>query len=231
VTAPAALERARVHVVHEHATLVDDVDLVGRFVELEASLAHERVGILVVLFEVLVVRRRAMAEVPHQLAVLRVLLDAVLRPGARDPDEPLRVDDDGLQRRGPLLGLALFTPGVDDVAFLIELDQFRALDAAVEATVGAAGFVRIRGRRAIQEPDVIVTRIDPDAGDLLHAPFVRQPFRPERIDLEDRCAALVQRLRGLRLRMQRQAGKDDHQRHESKHACGFTHRSNPPDAR
>jgi hypothetical protein len=193
------------------------------FVELETSLADERVGHLIVLFEILGIRRRAMAEVPHQLAVLRVLPDAVLCPGACDPDEALRVDNDGLQRGGPLFGLALLAPRAHDIAFLIELDQFGALDAAVEAAVGAAGFVRVRRRRAIQEPDVIVAGIDADAGDLLHAPLVRQPLRPERIDFEDGRAALIHRLRGTCLRMQPQAGKDNDQRHESKQACGFSH--------
>jgi hypothetical protein len=134
------------------------------------------------------------------------------------------------QGGGPLLGLTLLPPRVDDVAFLIELDQFRSLDAAIQTAVGTAGFVRVRGGGAIQEPDVIVAGIDADAGDLLHAPLVRQPLRPERIDFEDGRAALVHGLRGLRLRMQPQAGKNDHQRHQSTHACGFTHRRNPPDA-
>ena len=82
-------------------------------------------------------------------------------------------------------------PRVNDVPFLVELDQLRTLDAAVEASVGAAGFVGVRGRRAVEEPDVIVARIDADARDLLHAPLVRQPLGPERIDLVDGRAALV----------------------------------------
>jgi hypothetical protein len=145
-----------------------------------------------------------MAEVPHQLSLFRVLLDAVLRPGAGDPDETLRVDDNGLQRGGPFFSLALFAPRVNDVAFLIELDQLGALDTAVKASVGAARFVWIGGGGAVQEPDVIVAWIDPDARDLLHAPLVGQPLRPERIDLEDGRAPFVERLRGLGLRMQPQ---------------------------
>src|SRR6185503_3509336 len=153
----------------------------------------------------------------------RVLPDAVLRRGAGDPDEALRIDDDRLQRGGPLLGLPLFAPGADDVALLIDLDQLRTLNAAVETAIGPACFVRVRGRRTVQEPDVIVARIDADAGNLLHAPLVRQPLRPERIDFEDWCATLVDRLRGPCLRMQPQAGEGDDQRYESKQACGFAH--------
>src|SRR3989442_15570022 len=82
VTAPAALERPRVHVIYEDTLPVDDVDLAGVLVEVEAALGREDVGLLIVFLE----RRRAfgrpVVEVPHELPVLRELEDAVLRPGS-----------------------------------------------------------------------------------------------------------------------------------------------------
>ena len=51
MTAPAALERTRLHVVDEDTLPVDDVDLAGGFVEVEAALGHQDVGLLIVFLE------------------------------------------------------------------------------------------------------------------------------------------------------------------------------------
>ena len=77
-------------------------------------------------------------------------------------------------------------PGADDGAFLIQLDDLRSADAAVDPVLVAADLVRVGRRRPVDEPDVIVLRIDADPGDLLHAPAVGEPLGPERIDLEHR---------------------------------------------
>src|SRR5574341_2411688 len=51
MTAPPALERARVHVVHEHALPIEDVDFTGGFVELKTAFRRKNVGLLIVLGE------------------------------------------------------------------------------------------------------------------------------------------------------------------------------------
>jgi len=51
VTAPAALEGARIHVVHENALPIDNVDLSRVFVEVEAAFGDEDVGLLIIFFQ------------------------------------------------------------------------------------------------------------------------------------------------------------------------------------
>src|SRR5215831_275087 len=119
-----------------------------------------------------------MVEIPHELAVLRELHDAVLRGGSRHPNESLMVDDYGLQRRGPEGMVARPSPGVGHSAFLIQFDEFRPPNAAVNPVVFSSDFIRIRLRRTIQEPDVIVL-VDENSGHLLHAPSIGQGLWPE----------------------------------------------------
>src|ERR1700686_3719346 len=83
VAAPAALERAAVHVIHEDALLVHDVELVGVLVQIkEKNPARKSVGVLVILFQRLrlLPRRRsrsAMAKVPEKFPIACKFLDAV----------------------------------------------------------------------------------------------------------------------------------------------------------
>ena len=51
MTAPAALEGARVHVVHEKALPIDNVDLSRVFVEVEAAFGDKDVGLLIIFFQ------------------------------------------------------------------------------------------------------------------------------------------------------------------------------------
>src|SRR2546422_9032836 len=50
VTAPAALEGGRVHVVDEHALPIDDVDLPRVFVAVEAAFGDKEVGLWILFF-------------------------------------------------------------------------------------------------------------------------------------------------------------------------------------
>jgi hypothetical protein len=91
------------------------------------------------------------------------------------------------------------SPRTDHISLLIEFDQLRPANAAVDPVVFAADFVRVGFRRPIQEPDVVVS-IDKNTGDLLHAPSIRQRLRPEGIYPEQRRAIAVNRLPWLLLR-------------------------------
>src|SRR5262245_49795150 len=140
-----------------------------------------------------------MVEVPYELSLACELEDAVLRPRPSYPHESFRVGNHGLKRRRPLRDEARAAPCMDDVAFLVELDQLGSSHAAFDAFVASTDLIAFGGLSAIQEPDVIHV-IHMDAGDLLHAPAIGQRLGPERIDLEDRRAALVDGLPGgLRL--------------------------------
>src|SRR6185369_9833251 len=88
VAAPAALISARRRVVNRDAFLVDDVQLVGDFVELEAPLVDDVARLLIVLGHSGGSGWRTMIEIPYELAVPRELQDAVFIGFAADPDEP-----------------------------------------------------------------------------------------------------------------------------------------------
>jgi hypothetical protein len=92
---------------------------------------------------------------------------------------------------------------VNDLAILIQFDNFRATNAAVDPrrVAVAADLIAFGRGGAIQEPDVVLV-VDVDAGDLLHAPPIGQQFGPERIDFEDGRAV---RIHGLHARLLRVA--------------------------
>ena len=156
-----------------------------------------------------------MAEIPDELAFARELQDAVLRRGAGDPDEALRVGDHRLQRGGPQRVMVGIAPGVHHVALRVQLDDLGAQHAAQAVAVDvAADLVRLGSAIAVDEPDVVhVIHMDP--GDLLHAPAVGERLRPERIHLVERRPVFVQRLSLDHLRVsrrstgKRQTGADD----------------------
>ena len=191
MTTPAAFESARVHVVHEHALPVDDVDLARHFIDLKAPLRHQDVRLLIVLGQ-LHALRRAVPEIPHELPVAREFEDAVLRRGAADPDESLTVSNHRLQCRGPERVVARTAPGVNHVAVLVQLDDLGSAHAAVDSRRVAISpnLITFGGGSTIQEPDVVLV-IHVNTGDLLHAPPVRQRLRPEGIHSEDGRAILV----------------------------------------
>jgi hypothetical protein len=228
VAAPPALVRAGRGVVDQHALLLNDVQLIGDLVELEAPLVAQEVRLLVVLRHHPRLRRRTMVEVPHELAVAGELQDAVLRRGAGDPDEPFRVGDHRLHRRRPPRVVAGAAPRVDDVALLIELDHLRGARAALDARriVAAADLVALRRLVAVDEPDVVHV-VDVDAGDLLHAPAVRQRLRPERVHPELRGAALVDGLR--RRRRPSLALRQPDVAARQRQRAGHRHRNGPRD--
>ena len=156
-----------------------------------------------------------MAEIPDEFAFARELQDAVLRRGAGDPDEALRIGDHRLQRGGPERVMVGIAPGVHHVALRIQLDDFGAQHAAQPVAVDvAADLVRLGGPVAVDEPDVVhVIHMDP--GDLLHAPPVWERLRPERVHPVERRPVFVQRLSLDHLRLsrrstgQRETGADD----------------------
>ena len=124
-----------------------------------------------------------MVEIPDKLPVFREFEDAVLRRGSRDPNKTLTIHDHSLQGRRPERMIPGTSPRMRDIAFLIELDELRSANAAVDPVIFSAGLVGIGFRPAIQKPDVVAL-IDEDTRDLLHAPTIRQRLRPERIHLE-----------------------------------------------
>src|SRR5207247_8498575 len=84
-------------------------------------------------------------------------------------------------------------PRMNHIAFLIQFDELRSPHAAVDPVVFPAGFIGVRFRRTIQEPDVIVL-IDENTSHLLHAPPIGQGLRPERIHLEHWCTIVIDSL-------------------------------------
>src|SRR5206468_9072889 len=109
------------------------------------------------------------------------------------------------------------TQRMRDIAFLIELDELRSANAAVDPVIFSADLVGIGFRRAIQKPDVVIL-IDEDTGDLLHAPSVRQRLRPERIDLEERRTIGVDSLSLPLLRaLDRTSGENQNATHHENH--------------
>ena len=113
-----------------HALLIDDVQLVGDLVELEAPLVEDVARLLIVLRHLGRFGRRTMVEVPHELPVACELQDAVLIGFAADPHEPFRIDDDRLQLDRPLRMKSGAAPCVDDVSLLVGFDELRSTDAA-----------------------------------------------------------------------------------------------------
>ena len=106
VASPAALERARIHVVDEHALVqktVGNVDLAGVFVEFEGRDARRKNGrLLVILFHLRCGHfGSAMAKVRQKFAVLCELDDAVAGHGSGDLDVQVPIHADGLQAARP----------------------------------------------------------------------------------------------------------------------------------
>ena len=175
-----------------HALLIDDVQLVGHLVELEAPLVEDVARLLIVLRHLGRLGRRTMVEIPHELPVARELQDAVLIGFAADPHEPFRIDDHGLQLDRPLRVKAGAAPCADDVALLVGFDELGSTHAA-ERGRGVPFGRQLDGEggsTAVEEPDVIHV-VDKNPHDLLHAPLVRQRLGPERVDAVLRCAVVV----------------------------------------
>src|SRR6185503_17120945 len=154
------LERAAIHVVHEDPLVqepVGDEDLARVLVELERSDTRREYRRLLVVLLDLVGRNLwpAVAEVPEELPVARELDNAVAGCCARQIDVLVTVDCDRLQSPGPTGVVARASPRVDDVALLVELQDFRSKDAAVAPWRSRHGvqFVGPRVRAAIDDPD------------------------------------------------------------------------------
>src|SRR6516225_1409599 len=117
MSSPAALERARVHVVHQNALIqeaVGDIDLVSILVEIKGTNAgREDISLLIVLLHF--VGRHfgtAVPEIPEKLSVAVKLDDAVAGRGAGDPDVPLPVDAKSLQSARPTRHVVGTAPGI-----------------------------------------------------------------------------------------------------------------------
>ena len=87
------------------------------------------------------------------------------------------------------------SPGIQDIALLIELDDLRpAHTAERRSRPEFRGQFDGQGSSSpVDEPDMVHV-VDVHARDLLHAPLVRQRFGPERIDSVLRRAIRIDRL-------------------------------------
>ena len=186
---PAALERARIHVVHQHALVqksVWNVELARVFVELECGdTRRKNVRLLVILFHFRCRHlRSAMAKVPQEFAVFCEFDDAVARHRSGDPHIFVPIHADGLQSARPAGNVILATPGSEHAAIRVEFHDLGTEDAAFRARRRGcrAQLIGPCVRRAIDHPDVVFL-VHVDVHDLLHAPFVWQPLGPKRIDL------------------------------------------------
>ena len=159
-----------------------------------------------------------MAELPDELAFARELQDAVLRPGAGDPDEAFRIGDHRLQRSRPQRVMVGIAPGVHHVALLIQLDDLGTKHAAQSVAVDIAADLIRRSPVAVYEPDVVHV-IDIDPGDLLHGPPVGERLRPERIHPVQRRPVAVHSLSLDHLRVSdRPPGKRQNSADDEGHA-------------
>jgi hypothetical protein len=195
IGAPMALVGAGRRVEHDHAVIavtVGDIELVGCRVDDHVSRAAETGGV------VAAGQLACAADLLRELAVARELQDlAVLVLGvAADPDEIVVVDEDPVLVGGPLITLTGTAPGLDDLSFLIELDDRRCRDAAPDTRRCSAALLTVGQRAgAMEDPDVIL-RVDIDAAGLADDPIVRERFRPGRVDLEFRRFRRKREVRG-----------------------------------
>jgi hypothetical protein len=120
----------------------------------------------------------------EELAVLGEFQHLGVRTAiAANPDIALMIDKDAVIGFGPVIAFARSAPGVEQIAFLVELqDRRRCLTAFAQAVLQLA-FCTVEGGRSVHHPDVIVV-VDPGADRHAHDPMMGQGLRPKRVHFE-----------------------------------------------
>ena len=130
--------------------------------------------------------RAGAADLQQERPVAGELQDLPVAVGvAADPDVVHVVDEEAVLPVGPLVAVTGTAPGLDDVAFLVELDHRRRGDAALRGRRVGRGAALALGQRPrpVQHPDV-VARVDRHADDVTEQPLVGKRLRPEWIHLQ-----------------------------------------------
>src|SRR5713101_5879773 len=194
MAAPAALECAAFHVVHQDALLIHDVQLFGVLVQIkEKDSAWKNIGVLVVLLQ----GRRllpwrsswsAMTKLPKQLAVARKFLDAVPSGASSKPDVSFFIDKDGVFGAGarffdsfcrPAGDVARTSPALEKIPRGIEFQYCRRGLATIRARrcCCCPRLIGVDVPRTVEDPNVVVF-IRHHHGNPLHEPFIRQRLGP-----------------------------------------------------
>src|SRR5499426_1541911 len=179
------LRRRRVRIVATEvgvvgfvAVAVGDVGFVG--LRVNEDFGHSPEILRVVAAAVLAL----MAELREELAVLSELQDVgVVRAVAADPDIALVIYGDPMVRLRPFVALSRTTPVPDQIAGLIEFENWRRLRAACSGLLIRGGFIRRERVGPMNYPDVVL-RVNPHADGHSDVPMVWQRLRPHGINLE-----------------------------------------------
>jgi len=199
MTAPAALEDPRIHVVHHHALLIYEVQLVSVLVQIEKFYGHDDViGVLIILgYRPCVLPRWffrvPVAEFPQKLSIAGKFLNAVVTGVSSEPHVAFPVYHNGMFGASsrfrysfgrPAGHIVRTTPGFQQVTGGIKFQNRWRRYAAIGAwrRCSCTGLVRIDVSRTAHHPNVIVLVCNHDRN-ALEDPLVRQGLRPKGIDL------------------------------------------------
>ena len=130
-----------------------------------------------------------MREIPEELALARELHEPLALSQRGHPDIELAVDDHRLGPPRPQWMVVQPSPGIDQVALRIELQNVGSRHAAVSARwiVRSHGLVRPQIIGSADDPDVVAV-VRGHGGYALNEPGVRQRhFRPEGRKLDPSC--------------------------------------------
>src|SRR6266508_3151402 len=151
VRAPIAFELAGVSVNHGHAFVevaIGDVGFVG--LRVNEDFGHSPEILRIVAAAVLAL----MTELREELAVLSELQDVgVVRAVAADPDIAFVIYGDPVVRLRPFVALSRTTPVPDQIAGLIEFENWRGLRAAGAGLLIRGGFIRRERVGPMNDPD------------------------------------------------------------------------------
>src|SRR5215475_1193875 len=181
VRAPIAFELAGVSVNHCHAFVevaVGDVGFIGLRVNEDFSHSPEILRVVAAAVLALV------PELREELAVLSKLQDVgVVRAVAADPDIAFVIYGDPVVRLRPFVSLSRTTPVPDQIAGLIEFENWRRLRAACAGLLIRGGLIRRERVGPMNDPYVVLS-VNPHADGHSDVPVVRQRLRPHRVNLE-----------------------------------------------